>query len=154
VWCISPFACTYLNPPTGAGSLTYTIHALYYDANNSLQEGYGTTVSLALGAPTPPPPTTIGAGQGVQGNSDGTATITWTPPTGGTPVSFYRIYRDGTSYTSRYDTVVPSSSNCQTVCTYTDVNRSEAHSYYITAVGGTTPGSDMAESTQVFAGSN
>lgn len=152
VWCISPVACTYLNPPVILGSLTYTVHALYYDANNTLQEGSPTTVLLALGTPTPPPPPTIGTGQGVQGNSDGTATITWTPPSGGTPVSFYRIYRDGTSYTSRYDTVAASA--CSAVCTYQDVNRGEAHSYYITAVGGTTPGSNMAESTQVFAGSN
>jgi Tfp pilus assembly protein PilV len=149
VWCISPLACTYLNPPT-SGNLTYTIHALYYDVNNNLQEGYATNVTLASGTPTPPSPPTIGTGQGVAPQSDGTAIVTWTPPSGGTSVSFYRIYRDGTSYTSRYDTV--SASSCSTVCSYHDVNRSEAHSYYITAVGGTTPGSDMAESTQVYAG--
>lgn len=151
VWCISPLACTYLNPPTASGSLTYTIKALYYDSSNTLQEGSPTTVTLASGTPTPPSAPTIGALQGVAPQTDGTAIITWTPPSGGTPVSFYRIYRDGTSYTSRYDTL--SASSCSSVCSYDDVNRSEAHSYYITAVGGTTLGADMAESTQVYAGS-
>jgi hypothetical protein len=76
---------------------------------------------------------------------DNTAIITWTPPTGGTTVSFYRIYRDGSNYTNRYDTM--SASNCSVTCTYHDTNRITAHNYYITAVGGTTPGSNMAEST-------
>ena len=147
VWCIGPLACTYLNPPTAAGTLTYTVHALYYDSSNTLQEGYGTSVTLASGTPTPPGAPT---GPGLTTNADQTATITWTPPSGGTPVSFYRIYRDGTGYTSRYDTVAATA--CTTVCTYTDVNRSEAHTYYVTAVGGTTPGSDMAESTQLYLG--
>ena len=151
VWCISPLACTYINAPTTAGNLTYTIKALYFDASNTLKEGNASTITIASGTPTPPPPPTIGLGQGVAAQLDGTAVITWTPPSGGTTVSFYRIYRDGNGYTSRYDTIA--ASTCTTVCSYHDVNRAEAHGYYITAVGGTTPGSDMAESALVSAGS-
>jgi Tfp pilus assembly protein PilV len=149
-WCISPTACIDLNPPSPTSSnLTYEVVALYYDANNNLQQGNATSVTLASGVPTPPPAPTFGSGQGDAAQLDGTAIITWTPPSGGTPVSFYRIYRDGTSYTNRYDTVA--ASTCSTVCTYHDVNRAEPHSYYITAVGGTTAGADMAESAPVSA---
>jgi Tfp pilus assembly protein PilV len=149
-WCIGPTACIDLSPPATTSSyLSYRVAALYYDVSNNLQEGSPTTVTLASGNPTAPPPPTVAAGA-VQGQSDGTAIITWTPPSGGTTVSFYRIYRDGSSYSNRYDTVA--ASTCSSVCTYHDVNRSEPHSYYITAVGGTTAGSDMAESTIVSAG--
>jgi hypothetical protein len=150
-WCISPTACIDLNPPSPTSSnLTYRVAALYYDVNNNLQEGSPSSVTLASGVPTPPPAPTVAVGA-VSPQADGTAIITWTPSSGGTPVSFYRIYRDGTSYSNRYDTV--DASSCSAVCTYHDFNRSTAHSYYITAVGGTTVGADMAESTMVTAGS-
>lgn len=149
-WCISPTACIDLSPPsTSSANLSYRVVALYYDVNNTIQEGSPTTVTLASGNPTPPPPPTVAAGA-VSPQLDGTAIITWVPPVGGTAVSFYRIYRDGSNYTNRYDTVA--ASKCSAVCTYRDVNRSEAHSYYITAVGGTAAGSNMAESTMVLAG--
>jgi prepilin-type N-terminal cleavage/methylation domain-containing protein len=149
-WCISPTACIDLNPPSPtSANLNYQVVALYYDASNNLQEGTATGVTLTSGVPTPPPAPTFGSGQGDAAQLDGTAIITWTPSSGGTPVSFYRIYRDGTTYKNRYDTI--SAASCLTVCTYHDVNRAEAHSYYITAVGGTTPGADMAESSPVAA---
>ena len=66
---------------------------------------------------------------------DGTAILEWTAPSGGTPVSFYRIYRDGKLYTNRYDT--GNAEETQDV----DANRSSAHTYYITAVS-----SSLAES--------
>jgi hypothetical protein len=151
-WCMTTTSCVYLPSLLSTSSnLTYSVKALYYDANNNLQEGNPTSVTLTSGTPTPPPPPTLAAGQGVTGQLNGTAIITWTPPASGTPVSLYRIYRDGTSYTSRYDVV--SASSCSATCSYHDVNRAEGHSYYITAVGGTTPGANMAESTQVSAGS-
>lgn len=146
-WCTTPTTCIDLNPGSTTTNLQYTVKALYYDVNNNLQEGNGTAVNMASGTPTAPPPPTAPV---LSTLADNTATLTWTPPLGGTPVSFYRIYRDGNTYTTRYDTVQASS--CTAVCTYHDVNRSEGHSYSITAVGGTTPGSDMAESTLLYAG--
>jgi Tfp pilus assembly protein PilV len=146
-WCTSSTSCVDLNPGSTTSNLGYTVTALYYDASNTLREGNDTAVLMASGAPTPPPPPTFPS---VSTLLDNTADVTWIPPVGGTPVSFYRIYRDGTNYANRYDTVPASS--CTSVCTYHDVNRAEAHSYYVTAVGGTTPGSDMAESTLIYAG--
>jgi Tfp pilus assembly protein PilV len=142
-WCLTPTACIDLNPPsTSASNLTYTVKALYYDANNNLQEGTATNVALTSGTPTPPPPP---ATLTVATQLDATAILTWPASVGGTPVSFYRIYRDGKNYTNRFDVV--SASSCSATCTYHDTNRAEGHSYYVTAVGGTTPGSNMAEST-------
>ena len=143
-WCASATACVQLNPPsTGASNLTYTVKALYYDASNNLQEGTGQPMTLASGTPVPPLPVPA-VSLGVVTQPDNTGILTWTPPVGGTPVSFYRIYRDGDNYTNRYDTL--SASSCTTTCTYHDTNRMSGHTYYITAVGGTTLGADMAES--------
>ncbi len=139
-WCFSPTACIDLNPPSvNASNLTYTIQALYDDTNNNLQAGTATNVTLASGAPNPPPAVPL-VSLSVITEPDDTGILTWTPPTGGTAVSFYRIYRDGDAYSNRYDTL--SASSCTTTCTYHDTNRSTSHSYYITAVS-----ASMAEST-------
>jgi hypothetical protein len=128
-----------MNPPsTNSSNRTYMVAALYYDANNNLQAGTASSVTLAAGTPAPPPaPSSLA----VSSQADGSAYVTWTPPSGGTAVSFYRIYRGGSDYGNRYDTVT-----CSSTCSYHDTNRAEAHTYYVTAVGGTTPGADMAES--------
>lgn len=142
-WCSSLTACIDLSPPSvSASNLTYHIYALYYDVNNVLQKGTGKSVTLASGTPSAP-----GAVTNLQGSqgSDGSATLTWTPPAGGTAVSFYRIYRDGNTYTSRYDTL--SASACSATCSYHDTAATTTHTYYVTAVGGTTLGADMAESS-------
>lgn len=149
-WCFSPTVCTDLNGSkwVSSNNPTYTVRALYYDANKTLQEGNAQAVTLASGTPVPPPPVPQVSLTAIT-EPDNTAIITWSPPTGGTPVSFYWIYRDGDNYTNRYDTLSASScttSNGTTTCTYHDTNRSSSHDYYITAVGGTTPGADMAES--------
>lgn len=145
-WCSSPTACVDLNPPaTSATSSqrTYSVQALYYDSNNVLQYGNATNINVASGTPSPPNPVPL-VNLTVVTQPDNTGIITWNPPVGGTAVSFYRIYRDGSNYGSRYD-VLPASS-CSVTCTYHDTNRTTTHSYYITAVGGTSPGSNMAES--------
>jgi Tfp pilus assembly protein PilV len=141
VWCSTPTACVDL--AASSSNSTYTIKALYYDAANTLQEGNPTSVTLASGTPVPPPPVPQ-VSMSVVTEPDDTAVLTWSPPSGGTPVSFYRIYRGGDDYSNRYDTLPASS--CSTTCTYHDTNRTLATSYWVTAVGGTTPGSDMAES--------
>lgn len=143
-WCSVSTTCIDLSPPsTGASNLTYQVRALYYDANNVLQVGAATAVTVASGtqvAPQPPPLVTMT----VVVLPDDTANLTWTQPTVGTAVSFYRIYRSGNRYPNRYD-VVPASS-CTLTCTYHDTNRVGPESYWITSVGGTTLGADMAES--------
>jgi len=81
--------------------------------------------------------------------ADGSVVITWPVPTvGTTPVSFYRVYRDGSNYTNRYD-IAPTTDCISGTCTYKDIKRTTSHTYYVTAVGGTTPGSNMAESVEV-----
>lgn len=138
-WCFSPTACVDLNSPaTNASNLTYTLQALYYDATNTLRMGSVTNVPLASGTPSPPPQVPS-VSLSVVTEPDDTGTLTWTPPTGGTAVSFYWIYRDGDNYADRYDTV--SASSCSSTCTYHDTNRTSSHNYYITAVS-----SSMAES--------
>lgn len=137
-WCFSPTACVDLNSPSDTTAQKYNVNALYYDANNVLRLGSTTTVNIPAGAPSPPPQIPLVSLTAVT-EPDDSAIITWTPPVGGTPVSFYRIYRDGDNYSNRYDTLPASS--CSTTCTYHDSNRTTGHSYYITAVS-----SSMAES--------
>ncbi len=141
-WCSSATACVDMSPPAFNSSLlTYTLEPLYYDVNNTLQTGTATSVTLTGGAPTPPAaPSSIT----VTAQPDGTAYVTWTPVSGGTQVSFYRIYRNGDNYGNRYD-VLPASS-CSATCSYHDTGRSTAQSYYVSSVGGAALGSDMAES--------
>lgn len=135
-WCSTPTACVDL--AASSSNPTYTVKALYYDATNTLQEGNPTTVTLASGTPLPPPVPQVS--MSVVTQPDDTAILTWSPPSGGTPVSFYRIYRGGDNYSNRYDTV--SASSCSTTCTYHDTNRTTATSYWVTAVA-----ANMAEST-------
>lgn len=72
-------------------------------------------------------------------NGDGSKTLTWTAPSGGNPVAFYRIYRDSVEYTDRYDATGDASTS------YTDPNPDGLqHSYYITAVS-----TNLAESSYV-----
>jgi prepilin-type N-terminal cleavage/methylation domain-containing protein len=86
-------------------------------------------------AGVPSPPTNL---QGTA-NADGSKTLTWTAPSGGNPVAFYRIYRDGVEYTQRYDATGDASTS------YTDPNDDGLqHSYYITAVS-----TNLAESSYV-----
>jgi hypothetical protein len=101
------------------------------------------TASLPITPPGAPASLTIN----VQGS--GNAVLTWPESTTGAPVSFYRVYRGGTNYTARYDDNVPTTDCINGTCTFIDSKRpSPPYSYYVTAVGGTTPGSNMAESTE------
>jgi hypothetical protein len=149
VWCSSATACIDLSPPaTNASNLTYLVAAQYQSATGT---AYGPASSATLAGassaqnvPAPPAPSSLT----VSPQADGSAVLTWTQPSPATttvPISIYRIYRDGHSYTNRYDYIDPSSCTDST-CTYTDSNRTGSHSYYVTSVGNTTPGSDEAES--------
>jgi hypothetical protein len=73
----------------------------YYGATTALTKM--SLPSLSSGGSsltTPNAPT----GLTVTPNADGTRTLTWTPPSSGTTVDFYRIYRDGTATSARVDT--------------------------------------------------
>jgi hypothetical protein len=100
------------------------------------------TAATPITPPGPPGPPTATT------QADGSVVITWAPSSVGAPVSFYRVYRDGANYTNRYDIAPTANCNLGT-CTYTDTKRTTSHTYYVTAVGGTTPGSNMAESIEV-----
>jgi Tfp pilus assembly protein PilV len=97
------------------------------------------------------PPTSL-AVSSVTTNSDGTtnATLTWTAPSSGPGVHGYRIYRDGQNYSNRYAYDSTTDLCSGTSCTWTDADRTGTHTYAVSAVGNTTSGSNMAEST--FAG--
>lgn len=128
-WCLSALDCMDLNANSTGSASVYKLRALYYDVNNNLAAGNATTVTIPAGTPTAPStpgPITVTT------NLDESATLTWPVSVGGATVSFYRVYRDGDAYSNRYTTV--SASSCTTTCTYKDVNRAEAHDYYVTAV--------------------
>ena len=88
---------------------------------------------------TPNAPT----GLTVTPNADGTRTLTWTPPSSGTTVDFYRIYRDGISTAARIDTHGVSGSATET---WLDTAAGgSSHTYRVTAAS-----ANLAESP--FAG--
>jgi len=130
------FASTGLVEPGTGGRLEVVINwngcngesKLHFGAS-SYPSSFQTSPKSLVTAPNPPASLTV------KPQPDGTAILEWTAPSGGTPVSFYRIYRDGKLYTNRYDT--GNAEETQDV----DANRSSAHTYYITAVS-----SSLAES--------
>jgi type II secretory pathway pseudopilin PulG len=122
---------------------TYSVVALYRNyavAGEPVQEGLpGTTVLPILRATSIAP--SAPSGLVATKKPDGSVTLTWKPPTGvTTPVSFYRIYRGLTTYTSpnytiRYD---ETSAECpEEKCSYTDTEATKEHRYWVTAVSST-----------------
>jgi hypothetical protein len=129
----SPKCIDFNSTPYNAA--TYTVVALYRNVKNEVAEGSPQTLSVPAGAPTPPNEPT---GLSIK-RTEGIVELSWTAPTSGPAVSFYRVYRGSTNYTSRYDVVpVPGT-------TYIDNEAIGEHSYWVTAVG-----SSLAESP--FAG--
>jgi prepilin-type N-terminal cleavage/methylation domain-containing protein len=130
--------CIDFNPPKRtASNLTYEVVALYRKAegealSKEVSEGPPGTLPLAGGEPPPPGPNVpegIGGKLKLEHNANGSVTISWlAPKPGGAAVAFYRIYRESTNYTSRYD-VTPAGTT-----TYTDTSAATAHSYWVTAV--------------------
>lgn len=92
------------------------------------------SVALPGGASAPPNPPT---GLSATTLGDGTTQLSWAAPAAGTPVSFYRIYRDGIDYTDRIDTT-----GSGTEITYVDDPGGTTHSYRVTSVS-----ENLAEST-------
>jgi type II secretory pathway pseudopilin PulG len=109
----------------------YKVYALYRGAegevlSKEVSNGPGTTAIAEKGPPAAP---------GVPGgpltaikNADGSVTLTWSPPSGGAEVVFYRIYRGSEEYKSRYGVVLAGTT------TFTDTEAEVAHSYWVVAV--------------------
>jgi prepilin-type N-terminal cleavage/methylation domain-containing protein len=96
-----------------------------------------------LGVQQPGVPT----GLTITDNGDGTRTLRWTAPSSTNPaVDFYRIYRDGSNYTNRLDTVgdtqtCPSSTQ---ICWTDTATGGTSHTYRVTSASHNLTESDMA----------
>lgn len=122
-------SCVDFNPPaSNALNLIYSVVALYRDVNGVVQQGTAAPFTLIGGSPPPAGPNPPSA-LSTTHNADGSVTLNWTVPSGGTAVQFYRIYRGSTDYTSRYD-VTP----LGTTTSYVDTDAVSTHQYWITAV--------------------
>jgi len=109
--------------------LTYSLAALYRNAEGKVEEGAKASFTLAFPAPEPPKePKNLKSVK----NANGSVTLTWEAPKEGTPVAFYRIYRGSTDYTSRYDTASATEKP-----SYTDSDAVTTHTYWVTAVSST-----------------
>jgi hypothetical protein len=130
------FASTGVVEPGLGGRLEVLLNWNGCNAESKLHYGSSTYPSFFQTTPKPlleqpNAPTSLT----VNTQSNGTAILKWTAPSGGTAVAFYRIYRDGKLYSKRYDTA--NATETEDV----DTERNSAHTYYITAVS-----SSMAES--------
>jgi hypothetical protein len=122
-------------PPTKPSERAYTVVALYRnygEAGEPVRESPPGSITITRAASTAPnAPTSLVATKEL----DGSVTLTWKAPAGGTtPVSFYRIYRGSTNYTSRYGET--------TQTKFKDTDAVETHKYWVTAVS-----SKLVEST-------
>lgn len=126
------------------GSTTKPVTLLYGSTTSPSQLVTGVQPIQAPNAPTNLSVSSVS-------NTDGTttATVTWKAPTSGVAVNAYRVYRDGQNYNNRYYYDTASNLCTSGTCTWTDSERSATHSYYVTAVGNTTAGSDMGESSML-----
>jgi type II secretory pathway pseudopilin PulG len=120
-------SCIDFNSPSPtASNLTYTAVALYRNAAGTVLQGPAGSFKVVGGPPEAPKAPT---GLSLTHNADGSITLSWTAPSGGPTVIFYRIYRGSTDYTSRYD-LTPSG----TTTTYTDTDAVATHTYWVTSV--------------------
>jgi hypothetical protein len=126
---------TTANCSGNGGTWWYWAYGSYYSTLTlPLTGGGGSSLS------TPEQPT----GLTVTANGDGTRTLNWTMPSGGTAVDFYRVYRDGTGYDKRADTAD---------ATTTSVSSASASGATTLSVASTT-GFAAGESIAIDTGSN
>jgi prepilin-type N-terminal cleavage/methylation domain-containing protein len=125
-------SCIDFNPPTPRtapeAQRTYSIAALYRDANGVVQEGAKAPFTLSSTPATPIAPT----GLKLKKEENGSVKLTWTAPSG--EVAFYRIYRVSKDYTERYAVAFPPTLPPPT---YTDTDATGPHRYWVTAVSST-----------------
>lgn len=135
--------------PPGTSSLTYHMVAVDKDPAGSLREGdpSGTiTVDLSNPAPEAPPSATE-----CPAGTNGNVVLSWTASPvlalGGVPVSYYRIYRDGTAYAARFDRTATDAD-----LTWTDTSTGGTdHTYWVSAVGAQLAESPLTAATQASA---
>lgn len=127
--CTSKTACLDVSPRNTSSVVTYRVTAVDRDDNGNPREStpaYQTTLDVDQGANTPP---AFGPGSVTVSNSTGQPVVSWPAATDTDGILYYRIYRDGTAYTDRYDQVSGSTT------TYTDLNPSAGgNTYWVTAV--------------------
>jgi prepilin-type N-terminal cleavage/methylation domain-containing protein len=113
-------------PPAG----THHYYAVAFDRDSSsgvLRKGASSPVPVTIppgeAQPPFPPPSVAGS------RSEGLPVITW-EASSSPDISFYRIYRDGTAYSNRYDRT-----GDDETLTWTDSNPgTDQHTYYVSAV--------------------
>lgn len=129
-----------------SGTSHYIAVALDLDPNGNLREGAATSPLSTPGgnsAPSTPGSLSICSGGSAGCNASdgtpapsGTTVLSWaqsSDPDAGDSVQFYRLYRDGTGYGSRYDRLYAGGSTL----TWIDSNTAGAsHSYSVSAVDG------------------
>lgn len=117
-------SCIDFKVPAGKPSeRTYTVLALYRNAAEEVAQSSPGTIKVTRAASTAPnAPTNLV----LTNNADGSITLKWQAPAGGSTPSFYRIYRGSTDYTSRYGET--------TLTEYKDTDATITHEYRVTAV--------------------
>jgi Tfp pilus assembly protein PilV len=121
-------SCIDLNPLSTTAALKYSAYAVYRNAEGNLALGAAGTFTIVAGPPAGP-----NAPQKLEANkeAEGSVHLEWeAPASGGPSVTFYRVYRGSTDYTSRYAVVAAGSSKIS----YTDTNATTEHKYWVTAV--------------------
>jgi type II secretory pathway pseudopilin PulG len=118
---------------------SYTVVALYRNAGEEVKESPAGSITIKRAESTAPnAPTNLVPKK----NADGSVTLKWkaSEPKIGVELSFYRIYRGSTNYTSRYDETPAECPKGE--CSYTDTEATTTHEYWVTAVS-----SHLTEST-------
>jgi prepilin-type N-terminal cleavage/methylation domain-containing protein len=142
--CTTQTSCIDLNPRTSAAQVTYRVTALDHDNSGQIRESAQQKEIIVdqSGSNNPPadfPPNSVKLGTSASGDP----MITWpmvTDPDTGDSVRYFRIYRNGSAYSSRYDRVdVVSGGSCDptaATCSYVDAAPSAGggDTYYVTAV--------------------
>jgi hypothetical protein len=128
--------CIDNTPPAGSPISYYAVGYDLDPSGNAREGAHSATANVTTTNLPANPPTNLQLSV-----SGGSTTLTWTAPSvadaDGDPVSFYRIYRDGSSYAYRYGRT--------TKLTFTDAaTGGTTHTYYITTVD-----PQLAESTIV-----
>ena len=129
--CTTQTSCLDTSPLNTTGTVTYRVTAVDRDLNGNLRDSdtqNQSKIDVSQGPDTAP---TFDSGGVTETFSNGEPVLSWQPATDsdGDAILYYRIYRDGTAYTSRYN-AVPGS-----VTSFTDANPSAGgDTYWVTAV--------------------
>jgi type II secretory pathway pseudopilin PulG len=127
--CTSQTACLDTNPRNTTSTVTYRVTAVDRDLNGNLRDSsvqYQSTIDVDQGPDDAP---VFGDGAVTETTTDGEPVITWPSASDSDGILGYRIYRNGTAYTNRYDEVPAGTTS------YTDANPgSGTDTYWVTAV--------------------